>query len=592
MADSATVELSYLLVLSTTVLTQFGVAYWVYRYHWSRRGAKWFVVLCGAGVVWVLPMLLALVLSEFAIQQFAYVVGHLGVVLTVISFVVFTSVYTGTGFHEERVVQVSLAGILGAYLLLAPTNSAHNLIFAEFAREAEPFAYVAVERGELYQVGAIGLQLVVLYSTLRIAQHLLATNWRSGVQLALLVVGAVGVVALESVDQWTTVLPATGFPNATLGMFAFYVCTALALFRFDLLEVKPIARNTVIEDLHNPILVVNDRNMVQDFNGVAKEVWPSLADEIPVHYEECCPELARAIDVPPSAGTGVERIRLTRDGQQRHYAVTISPVSIGGEETGWHSILLRDVTEREQSRRELEQHNERLDKVAASISHDFRNPINLALGHIDFLEQEITDETALEHVEKTRQTNERMLEIIDDILVIARGTDAVEGTESVDLDIVAEEAWSNLDTKSGTLTVASTSRFTADRTKLLTIFENLFRNSFDHGPADCHVEVGATENGFYIQDDGPGIPDELPREDIFEFGYSSAADGTGLGLSIVQMMARSQGWKVIHDRSYEDGTRFVITGVEASDHTVEDDDITVEGDDAASEGGDSAHGAE
>jgi signal transduction histidine kinase len=179
-----------------------------------------------------------------------------------------------------------------------------------------------------------------------------------------------------------------------------------------------------------------------------------------------------------------------------------------------------------------------------------------------------SDETeqVLDSLEKMHATHDRMIDIIEDVLTLAREGKTVEETEPLSLQAVAEDAWANVDTKDATLAVRADQTIRADRSKLLTIFENLVRNALDHGPEDATLEVGPIDDGFYIQDDGPGIPEEH-HDSIFEYGYTTSQEGTGLGLSIVRTMAESHGWAVTHDEGYDDGTRFVfhIAGNSTSD---------------------------
>jgi len=79
------------------------------------------------------------------------------------------------------------------------------------------------------------------------------------------------------------------------------------------------------------------------------------------------------------------------------------------------------------------------------------------------------------------------------------------------------------------------------------------------GAADLTLTVGELDDGFYIADDGVGIPvDE--REDVFEGGYSLAS-GPGFGLRIVDEIADTHGWSVAVTESDAGGARFEITGV-------------------------------
>jgi signal transduction histidine kinase len=73
--------------------------------------------------------------------------------------------------------------------------------------------------------------------------------------------------------------------------------------------------------------------------------------------------------------------------------------------------------------------------------------------------------------------------------------------------------------------------------------------------------VGTFDDGFYVADDGPGVP-EADRESVFESGYSTDREGTGLGLTIVQEIAEAHGWEVSVTDSESGGARFEITGVE------------------------------
>lgn len=67
-------------------------------------------------------------------------------------------------------------------------------------------------------------------------------------------------------------------------------------------------------------------------------------------------------------------------------------------------------------------------------------------------------------------------------------------------------------------------------------------------------------NGFYVADDGPGVPAD-ERDQVFEFGHSGG-DGTGSGLAIVRSIAEAHDWTVSLTDSESGGARFEFTGVE------------------------------
>jgi signal transduction histidine kinase len=199
-----------------------------------------------------------------------------------------------------------------------------------------------------------------------------------------------------------------------------------------------------------------------------------------------------------------------------------------------------------------------VDRVASVISHDLRNPLDVAKTRLR-AGRELDSE---EHFEHVAQAHDRMERIIEDVLTLARGEDVIdpEGRES--LRDVAEEAWQTVDTEQATLDIeGSLPTATADHDRVSRLFENLFRNAVEHGGRDAAVRVGPLDGGFYVADDGPGIPEDR-RDVVFEPGYSSDDHGTGLGLAIVDQIADVHGWSVAVTESARGGARFEISGIE------------------------------
>jgi signal transduction histidine kinase len=104
----------------------------------------------------------------------------------------------------------------------------------------------------------------------------------------------------------------------------------------------------------------------------------------------------------------------------------------------------------------------------------------------------------------------------------------------------------------------------ADAEQLRTLCTQLFENAVTHGGTDVTVTTGLTADGFYVEDDGRGIPSRK-RDKILEYGYTTESGGTGLGLSIVNSIVTAHGWEIKLVESDEGGARFEIGGVVVSD---------------------------
>ncbi|GAA0310312.1 PAS domain S-box protein [Halarchaeum salinum] len=205
-------------------------------------------------------------------------------------------------------------------------------------------------------------------------------------------------------------------------------------------------------------------------------------------------------------------------------------------------------------REELERQNDRLDAFAGIVSHDLRTPLNVADGYLELLAADVDDE----RIATVRDALDRMDAIIEETLALARQGRTVGEMETVQLADLARRCWERVDTADATLDVASGRTFRGDPDRLQHVFENLYRNAIEHGGEGVTVRVGALDDrGFYVEDDGSGIPTEQ-RESVLEPGYSTGDDGVGFGLAIVGEIVDAHGWSIDVTESAAGGARFEI----------------------------------
>jgi signal transduction histidine kinase len=225
-------------------------------------------------------------------------------------------------------------------------------------------------------------------------------------------------------------------------------------------------------------------------------------------------------------------------------------------------INARDVTERVRRERELERTNERLDKFVSFVSHDLRNPLNVAMGHLD-LAMETGDADSFEAV---RQQQKRMETMIDDLLSMARDGADVEETAPVALNPVATRAWESVETDGASLVVVDDPTVVADESRLPNLFENLFRNAVEHGatdPSSLTIRIEGLPDGFAVSDDGVGIGADI-ADDVTESGYTTEGSNTGYGLAIVSEIATAHGWDLEVTESDDGGARFEFTDADGN----------------------------
>lgn len=275
-----------------------------------------------------------------------------------------------------------------------------------------------------------------------------------------------------------------------------------------------------------------------------------------------------------------------------------------------HNNVLRKKTS------QLEVKNEQLERLADVIAHEFKTPLSTASSLLSLIESDCGYENNPElrqSLSDLDTVHERLWEFSETIPELARESTDVESTTTCDLEQLARSAWDVVETDAVTLSVTGTCSLEADTRRLKSAFENIFRNAIEHGsrrpvqrdqnglvsnesaPAtdrtipsgqdDLEVGGGAsplatgsqrepivstvtvglldsdggagnTTRGFYIEDDGQGIPKER-RDEVLEFGVSTGS-GTGYGLAIVRAIVKAHDWSLSLTASATGGARFEI----------------------------------
>lgn len=213
---------------------------------------------------------------------------------------------------------------------------------------------------------------------------------------------------------------------------------------------------------------------------------------------------------------------------------------------------------------DLRRKNQRLEAFVDVITHDIPNHLTVAKTRID-LAQTHDD---LSHLDQVSAAHNRIESVISDMHTLVNHGERIDSTAWLRVDDIVDGCWRNCreSEASGTLEVDANGYVRADKSRFKQLLENLFWNALDHAGPDPTIRVGLVEDGFFIEDDGPGIP-ESKRERVLTPGFSRA-DGeshSGFGLAIVQAISRAHGWEVTITESHLDsgdpGARFEFSGV-------------------------------
>ena len=290
------------------------------------------------------------------------------------------------------------------------------------------------------------------------------------------------------------------------------------------------------------------------------------------------------------------------DGTEFPVDIKLSPIHT---EDGLRIMcVVRDITERrraeaqirslnenlEQRNREVERANQLKSEFLASMSHEFRTPLNAIIGFSDLLREEsagkLNDEQK-RFVGHISQGSRHLRTLINDILDLSKieagrmelqleKFSALAAIEEVLAGVrpSAEAKRLRLESRAS-LTI----EISADRTRFKQILYNLLSNAVKFTPDGGVITVEAHANGgvfsMSVADTGIGIPPE-EVESIFESFHQAAAttkgvrEGTGLGLAITRRLVELHRGRIWVESEPAQGSRFVVElPVRASDKPID-----------------------
>lgn len=364
-----------------------------------------------------------------------------------------------------------------------------------------------------------------------------------------------------------------------------FVVTAIAfswpVFRLRLFGIVPIAHRTLLDQMDDGVVACDENWTIVTANaGAATLLGSTPAAMVGSPVETALEPIFEDDRDPIVILTDDETWTVTVT--DRIVEVSVTELTQTGHPIG-QLIRLSDITERHTRAQQLQRQNTSLDEFAAVVSHDIATPLSVISSRARLIQS--TGDP--DHVEDVVESADRIRQLMDELLELARQGRAVDGTEPVDLETEVRTAWEGLDTGGSTLDVHSSTRVRASRNRCRQLFENLLKNAVIHGapPRSVAVDgaeisgrqtaqgpdsgsctgvtirVGMLPGGFYLEDDGVGIP-EADRTKVLEQGVTSTPDGTGLGLAIVSRIVDAHGWSIEVTEGVEGGARFEVTGVE------------------------------
>lgn len=576
--------LLYLLLLFVAIVTSGSLAFYAWR-HRHTLGANQFTVMMLGVCLWNIGYTLELLAgTDLPLKVFWASAKYLGIVITPLAWFAFAIEYAGREMWLTRRRFILLSVIPLLTFILAVTNGTHHLVWSqEQTVPAGPFIGLQVTFEAWFWIHTAYSYALILLGTIITVQTWvnrppLYRGQMVGVLLGVLFPWLGNVISLFGLNP---------IPHLDLTPLAFTITgttMAWSLFRFRLLNLAPVARETVVESMSDGMIVLDLQSQVVDLNRAAQQmIGRSVSQAIGRTAAEVFGARPDLVEHYRHVTEALDEIKAGED----YYELRLSPLRNRRGNIIGRVIILRNITERKQAETTLALARDQALEVSrlksqllSRVSHELRTPLGAILGYAEMLHgssngvlEQWQQQALTEIIASTHDLTNLVNELLYEVQLDAR---------AVKLHLapfMPQSMLCKVETQMGILAQNKGLTFTTiiapdlpttligDEARLRQTLINLIGNAIKF------TQCGTVQVRLYRQDDkhwamevvdtGPGIAIEA-QQHIFEpfhqvdGSITREHGGTGLGLSIVKQLTDLMGGHITLKSAVGQGSTFAI----------------------------------
>ena len=381
-------------------------------------------------------------------------------------------------------------------------------------------------------------------------------------------------------------------------IFGFAISNALmlvAIIKYKMLDARAAARNYVVDELSEGIIVVDAGERISYYNKPAQRLFPVLANK--GFIAEHSGDVVKAIREATDKGTPIrmnDRIYTPKANPLIEDGVSVGTLYALGDDTEQY----RYMNELRKQRQIADNANEAKSHFLANMSHEIRTPINAILGMDEMILRTSREKEVVEFAEDIQASGRTLLALINDILDFSKVEEGKLEIIPVSYEpgVMVNDLVNMVRERAKEKGLAVKIEFNRSIPRLLKGDEirikqcalNLLTNAVKYtkeGSVSLKVDCSAPEDGyidlkFVIADTGIGIKPE-DMENLFspfmriDEEKIRNIEGSGLGISITKGLLELMGSHLEVESTYGEGSVFsfsvrqeVLNGEATGDYDV------------------------
>jgi signal transduction histidine kinase len=548
-------------------------------------GTKWIAITMICGAIWGVFYGLELGATELETILTYIHIEYFGISFLGASWLIFALKYTEIDLNKYKVGVFFILVIPTLTFIFVITNEFHHFHYISFKLvSVGGIIGLKTEVGPWYIVHVIYSYVVFLLGNFIIWKRFRFSDPLFKTQTKLIFIAGLFPIIFNALYQFGIYKP-FGIIDLTPYAFLFsYTVLGIAIIRYQLFSIKPIAKNIIFEAITKGVLVLDRRQKIVDFNHVIFVFFPnqksiSIGTNAKLIFDPY-PDLLNILD---STEKQILEIRLDQGANSRITFVEIIPLKDKGSIQNGTILLFEDITETANTKdlliaqkSELQQLNNLKDKYFSIISHDLKGPIFGVKELINLTQTGlISNEEFIELLPEVSKNMENVSQLLENLLAWTssqlRGEQVILETFDIKKVLIQQkQVLSRVSAeKNININIAIPEeefRVKSDKNMVDLIIRNLINNALKFSPTSSEIVISAELQGDFtkisIKDFGSGISEENLRKINDGISFTTKGqnneNGTGLGLILVREYIKKNSGKLQVESTVGKGSKFSI----------------------------------
>lgn len=568
------------------------VSLWLAYSIWSKRpgtGVLAFVAMSIGLSIWTFGNFAQLSVAQYSAKVLFIHITYLGITIIPPAWMLFCLEYTGRNnwLTRRKLVLLLIQPIL--VQIAIATNSVHMSFWTEFSlAPMDGIIVLNTTAGNLFWAHAFYSYIFLLVGCVVLIRTMLRSPQLYRGQITFLLVGAFAPW-IANIIFLLDLSPLPSYIDLTPLAFVITVLTfGWSMYRFRLLDLIPIARDVIVENMEDAVLVLDKTFRMVDANqSASKLLGQPLADMLGQPIPQVLSNQDELIAKLKETGNLETEIQLPIAGDIKYFKLRVSSIYNKQQVISGYIVVIHDITSLKEANEALKIANEKTQEMTrlkseflATMSHELRTPLNAIIGYTELqlagMVGELTD-VQRQYQDRVFSNANHLLELINDILDLSKveagrmelikepfdlrkWVDAIVQQNRVLADEKGLQFITHIDDDLPQTVVGDSGRL---RQIVINLLSNAFK--FTHEGSVVLTIKRPSESiwSISVKDSGIGIPSHKQETIFDEFhqvdnSSTRQYSGTGLGLAIVRKLALAMGGNVRLNSTVGEGSQFSI----------------------------------